>query len=114
MRSASCLSNRPVLIRSETMIGFDVAPVAPNLRLAATRSGSMLSSQSFVPVAISDSSGVIRLLLPVRVVSLRFSLQWYSRRQSQARTHSGIAFARKHCVTIRDRSCRIIFDCRQS
>ena len=41
------------------MIGFDVAPVAPSARLAATRSGSTESSQSLVPQATSDSRGVM-------------------------------------------------------
>ena len=36
------------------MIGLEVAPVAPSGRLLATSSGSTESSQSLVPVAISD------------------------------------------------------------
>src|SRR5437899_178562 len=51
-------SNRPVLIRSEIIMGFEVAPVAPSARLRVTRSGSIESSHSLVPVAISDCSGV--------------------------------------------------------
>src|SRR5262249_55937667 len=41
------------------MIGLDVAPVAPSARLRATSSGSTESSQSFVPQAIRDWSGVV-------------------------------------------------------
>ncbi len=39
------------------MIGFDVAPVAPSARFVFTKSGSTESSQSLVPVAISDCRG---------------------------------------------------------
>ena len=39
------------------MIGFDVAPVAPNARLLTTKSGSTESSQSFVPAWMMDESG---------------------------------------------------------
>ena len=42
-------SNRPVLMRSAMMIGFEVAPVAPSARLRAISSGSTESSQSLVP-----------------------------------------------------------------
>ena len=35
-------SKRPVLMRSETMIGLDVAPVAPSARFFPTRSGSIV------------------------------------------------------------------------
>ena len=56
-------SKRPVLIRSEMMIGFDVAPVAPSARFLTTRSGSIESSQSLVPDAISDRSGELMWLL---------------------------------------------------
>ena len=52
-------SNRPVLIRSAMMIGFEVAPVAPSARLRAISSGSTESSQSLVPEATSDCSGVM-------------------------------------------------------
>src|SRR5580704_9060347 len=41
------------------MIGFDVAPVAPKARLTLVKSGSTLSSHNLVPVAISDSKGVV-------------------------------------------------------
>ena len=47
-------SNRPVLIKLETIIGLEVAPVAPSSRLVRTNSGSILSNQSFVPELISD------------------------------------------------------------
>src|SRR4029450_5272283 len=57
------LSKRPVLMRSEMMIGLLVAPVAPSARFDLTRSGSIESSQSFVPLATSDWSGVISILL---------------------------------------------------
>ena len=40
------------------MIGLDVAPVAPQARLAATSSGSTESSHSFVPQATRDCKGV--------------------------------------------------------
>jgi hypothetical protein len=39
---------------SETMIGFDVAPEAPRRRLLSTSFGSIESSQTFVPEAMSD------------------------------------------------------------
>src|SRR5262245_62119244 len=52
-------SNRPVASRSEMMIGFDVAPVAPKPRLRAISSGSTESSQSLVPEATRDCSGVM-------------------------------------------------------
>ena len=39
---------------SDTMIGLEVAPVAPNARFLVTSFGSTESSHSFVPVAISD------------------------------------------------------------
>src|SRR2546421_330288 len=42
------------LMRSDTMMGFEVAPVAPRARLLLTRSGSMESSHSLVPVATRD------------------------------------------------------------
>ena len=51
-------SNRPVANRSATMIGLDVAPVAPVARFDRTKSGSIESSQSFVPVASRDSNRV--------------------------------------------------------
>jgi hypothetical protein len=60
-----CSSKRPVLIRSEMMIGFDVAPVAPSLRLERTRSGSIESSQTFVPEAMSDWRDMGRRSFPV-------------------------------------------------
>src|SRR4030081_3697448 len=41
---------------SDTIIGFDVAPLAPIARFFFTSSGSIESSQTFVPVAISDLS----------------------------------------------------------
>src|SRR5262245_20337355 len=56
-------SKRPVLMRSEMMIGLLVAPVAPSARFAFTSSGSIESSQSLVPAATSDWSGVISFLL---------------------------------------------------
>ncbi len=40
------------------MIGFDVAPVAPKARLRFTKSGSIESSQTLVPDAISVCKGV--------------------------------------------------------
>src|SRR5688572_10991948 len=46
---------------SETMIGLEVAPVAPSLRLDATRSGSIESSHSFVPVAMRDCRDMIKI-----------------------------------------------------
>src|SRR5271170_5188333 len=55
-------SNRPVLIRSEMMIGLLVAPVAPRARFLSTKPGSTLSSQSLVPVAISDLSDIVFFL----------------------------------------------------
>src|SRR5215212_11451110 len=39
------------------IIGFDVAPVAPSARFVFTKSGSIESSQSLVPVAMRDCSG---------------------------------------------------------
>ena len=51
-------SNRPVANRSATMIGLEVAPVAPAARFDRTKSGSIESSHSFVPVASSDSIGL--------------------------------------------------------
>src|SRR4029450_7039344 len=56
-------SKRPVLMRSEMMIGLLVAPVAPSARFALTSSGAIESSQRLVPEATSDWSGVISLLL---------------------------------------------------
>src|SRR5262245_24058780 len=50
---------RPVLIRSATIIGLDVAPVMPQPRLRTTSSGSTESSQTLVPVAINDCNGVM-------------------------------------------------------
>src|SRR3954466_3159749 len=41
---------------SETMIGFEVAPLAPIARFFLTSPGSIESSHTFVPVAISDLS----------------------------------------------------------
>src|SRR6188472_521947 len=41
------------------MIGFEVAPVAPSARFVFTKSGSTESSQSLVPVAISDCRGEV-------------------------------------------------------
>src|SRR5581483_1202869 len=52
---------------SATMIGLDVAPVAPQARLRATSSGSMESSHSFVPAAMSDCNGVSVLLMGASV-----------------------------------------------
>src|SRR5690348_10886803 len=46
-------------MRSEMMIGFEVAPVAPSARLVFTKSGSTESSQSLVPVAIRDCKGEV-------------------------------------------------------
>ena len=47
------------------MIGLEVAPVAPAARFDRTRSGSIESSQSFVPVASRDSIGLgMDLVLP--------------------------------------------------
>jgi hypothetical protein len=45
------------------MIGFEVAPLAPRARFFTTRSGSIESSQSFVPHAISDRNGELMRLL---------------------------------------------------
>ena len=39
------------------MIGFEVAPLAPRAKFLATKSGSMESSHSLVPLAIKDLSG---------------------------------------------------------
>src|SRR5437879_6875511 len=58
-KRAMSLSNRPVLIRSAMIIGFEVAPVIPQERLRAISSGSMPSSHTFVPVAINDCIGVL-------------------------------------------------------
>jgi hypothetical protein len=55
-------SNRPVLSRSEMMIGFEVAPVAPWDRFSLIRSGSTESSHNLVPVAASDCNEVMRRL----------------------------------------------------
>ena len=52
------------------MMGLDVAPVAPSLRLRAISSGSTESSQSLVPAFTSDCSGVM--------VYLRDVQQWYA------------------------------------
>src|SRR5205085_11122621 len=49
-------SKAPPLMMSEMMIGLDVAPVAPSLRFVSTSLGSIESSQTFVPQAISDLS----------------------------------------------------------
>jgi hypothetical protein len=40
------------------MMGFEVAPVAPSARFLTTKSGSIESSQSLVPVAMSDLSDI--------------------------------------------------------
>src|SRR5690349_24519897 len=56
-------SNRPVLSRSEMMIGLLVAPVAPSAMFLSTRSGSTESSQSLVPLATRDLSDMVKLLL---------------------------------------------------
>src|SRR4051812_2978028 len=47
-------SNAPVLTMSATMIGLDVAPVAPSARFFCTSLGSIESSQTLVPVPISE------------------------------------------------------------
>ena len=47
-------SYRPLATKSATMMGLEVAPVAPMARSRRTKSGSTESSQSFVPVAIKD------------------------------------------------------------
>src|SRR5258708_5596998 len=44
-------------MRSDTITGLDVAPVAPQARFSRTKSGSTESSHSFVPVATRDLSG---------------------------------------------------------
>ena len=68
MASSSCpalakalmsASKRPVFSKSEMMMGLEVAPVAPSARLLAIKSGSTESSQTLVPDAASDCSGVI-------------------------------------------------------
>src|SRR6516225_5164495 len=59
-------SSRPVLMMSLTMIGLEVAPLAPHGRLRATSSGSTESSQSLVPQATSDSSGVMAVVPLIR------------------------------------------------
>ena len=53
------------------MIGFEVAPVAPSARLVRTKSGSIESSQSFVPLATNDSKGV-EMLATRRVIARIF------------------------------------------
>src|ERR1700716_2739813 len=49
-------SNLPPLMMSDTMIGFEVAPLAPIARFFLTSSGSIESSHTLVPVAMSDLS----------------------------------------------------------
>ncbi len=51
-----CWSKRPVLMMSAMMMGLEVAPVAPSARFVFTKSGSIESSHSLVPVAIKDCS----------------------------------------------------------
>ena len=57
------------------MIGLEVAPVAPRARLRSTRSGSIESSHSLVPLAMSDCSGLAMSMPPnwgdLRNVSVR-------------------------------------------
>ena len=50
------------------MIGFEVAPVAPKARFLATSSGSIESSQIFVPLAISERSDEDMMKAPARFV----------------------------------------------
>src|SRR5579864_7542043 len=69
MPSVSDESKRPVLMRSETMIGLEVAPLAPQARLRATSSGSTESSHSLVPQAMRDCNGVVMALLLSRAKS---------------------------------------------
>ena len=52
--SAMWSLNAPALMMSATMIGLLVAPVAPAARFFFTSGGSIESSQTLVPVAISD------------------------------------------------------------
>src|SRR5258708_5699061 len=47
-------SKWPPLMRSEMMMGLEVAPVAPAARFLRTSCGSTLSSQTLVPVAMRD------------------------------------------------------------
>ncbi len=54
--SAMLSLNAPALMMSATMIGLLVAPVAPAARFFFTSGGSIESSQTLVPVAISDFS----------------------------------------------------------
>ena len=48
---------RPMIF--ETMVGFEVAPVTPHARFFWSSSGSTPSSQTFVPVAMSDASDMM-------------------------------------------------------
>src|SRR5262249_2672083 len=57
-------SDWPVLIRSELMMGLEVAPVAPKAGFLATAWGSTESSHTFVPLAINDCKGVVIELPP--------------------------------------------------
>src|SRR6185437_11633201 len=64
MNCSSSLSNRPVLIRSEMIIGLEVAPDAPQARFSTTKSGSIESSQSLVPLAIKLFNGEVMMEYP--------------------------------------------------
>src|SRR5260370_12127901 len=50
-------------MRSAIIIGFEVAPLAPRARLRCTRSGSIESSQSFVPDAMRERRGLVIAVL---------------------------------------------------
>src|SRR6476646_7086410 len=58
IRSSKC----PLPMICATMVGFEVAPVTPHARLLFMCSGSTPSSQTFVPVAISDARDIVALL----------------------------------------------------
>ena len=55
----------------ETMVGFDVAPVIPQARFFSISSGSTPSSQTFVPVVISDSKDMCNSCCQFRLGSFR-------------------------------------------
>src|SRR4029078_10396289 len=62
----------------EPMVAFEGAPVTPHARFFSSSSGSTPSSQTFVPVAMSDVSDMIHsgLMTPAPVlVTLKEPLQ---------------------------------------
>src|SRR5229473_3701799 len=92
-------SKRPVLIRSETMMGFEVAPVAPRARFFLMRSGSIESSHSLVPLAIKDFRGLMGYLrcgswLPFAFYSMRLLChghKTHAHRPRHLHGHSGFS-----------------------